>query len=117
MSNGAKGALALVLGLVLIFALAWIVQGNNFFMYKVFAPAQAKVERQVFEQTPSYVKGMVQDLEKAQADYVMQKDPEAKAALASIILHRASGFNLEDPDVPASLRAFISQLKRERGLE
>lgn len=117
MSGYFKGIGTFILCIVALLAIIWLVQGNDFFIYKVFAPARAKVERQVFEQTPSYVKGMVQDLEKAQAEYVAEKDPEARAAMATTILHRAGGFNLEDPDVPASLRAFISKLKRERGLE
>jgi hypothetical protein len=103
-----------LLVVVLGMGLSWVIQGNDFFMYKFFAPKQEAVRRQVFEQTPSYVKGMVQELQNMQFDYVKEKNPEAKTALASIILHRASGFNLNDPDVPADLRAFISKLKQEQ---
>ncbi len=109
-----KYVAAAVAALVLILGLAWVVQGNDFFMYKVFAPQYAKAQRQVFEGTPSYNKGMVQELENMQVDYVKEKDPSAKAALRSVILHRASGYNLNDPDVPADLRDFISQLKQEQ---
>jgi hypothetical protein len=83
-------------------------------MYKFFAPKQEAVRRQVFEQTRSFNQGMIQELENMEADYVKTKDPDAKAALASVILHRASGYNLDDPDVPADLRSFIAKLKQER---
>jgi hypothetical protein len=100
--------------LVIILALGWVIQGNDFFMYKFFAPKQEAVRREVFENTPSYVKGMVQELENMQVEYVREKDPAAKEALASVILHRVSGFNLNDPDVPRDLRQFIEQLKEKQ---
>ena len=105
---------AIVLGIAAILGLTWIVQGNDFFMYKYFAPKYEQTRRQVFEQTRSFNQGMVQELQNMQFEYVKTTDPNAKAALASIILHRASGYNLEDPIVPADLREFIQQLKQER---
>ena len=101
-------------GLVLILGLSWIVTGNDFFLYKFFAPKQEAVRREVFENTPSFTKGMVQELEKMRIDYVSATNPEVKDTLASTILHRVGGFNLNDPDVPSDLRAFIQKLKRER---
>ena len=64
MDEGISGkTVALVLLIVVLVGLGitWLAQGNDFFMYKVFAPRYATVQRQVFEQTPSYVKGMVQE--------------------------------------------------------
>ncbi|MEQ1500155.1 MAG: hypothetical protein ABL917_02135 [Parcubacteria group bacterium] len=95
-------------------AIGWFAQGNEFFLYKVFAPAQESVRRQVFEQSKAYNQGMIQELQNMQFEYVKEKDKDAKAALASIILHRAADYNLEDERVPADLRQFINQLKRER---
>lgn len=100
--------------LAAILAIGWIAQGNEFFLYKVFAPKQAAVERQVFENSRAFNQGMVQELQNMQFDYVKEKDPKAKEALASIILHRAAGYNMEDPVVPADLKSFIEGLKRER---
>ena len=95
-------------------ALGWLTMGNNFFMYKFFAPKQEAVRREVFEQTRSFNQGMVQELQNMQFEYVKTADTNAKSSLASIILHRAAGYNLSDPIVPAELRSFIEQLKRER---
>ena len=103
-----------VVVLVVSMALGWIIQGNDFFMYKFWAPKQEAVRRQVFENTRSFNQGMIQELQNMQFEYTKEKDQNAKAGLASIILHRASGYNLNDPDVPADLRSFITDLKHQQ---
>ena len=109
-----KGIAAGVGVLVAILALSWVLMGNEFFLYKYFAPKQEAVRRQVFEQSRAFNQGMVQELQNMQFEYVKQVDPAAKVALASVILHRASGYNLDDPIVPADLRSFIAKLKQEQ---
>ena len=99
--------------LLAVLALVWIFQGNDFFVYKFFAPRRVEVQRQVFDESRSFNQGMVQELENMRFEYVKTQDSEAKEAMASIILHRASGYNLNDPVVPADLRSFIDELKRE----
>jgi len=101
-----------VIGFLLaILALTWVIQGNDFFMYKFFGLRYEQTRRQIFEQSRAFNQGMIQELENMQFEYE-KASPEHRTALRSIILHRASGYNLNDPDVPASLRAFINQLKR-----
>ena len=109
-----KAIVAGVGAIVVILALGWVVMGNEFFLYQYFAPKQEAVRRQVFETSRAFNQGMVQELQNMQFDYVKTTDPAAKAALASVILHRASGYNLDDPIVPADLRSFIAKLKQER---
>ncbi len=104
-----------VLGfIVLIVVCTWIFQGNEFFLYKVFAPQQEQVRRETFEESRAFNQGMVQELQNMQFEYVKTKDQNQKDALASIILHRAAGYNLNDPAVSPDLRSFIQQLRRER---
>lgn len=100
--------------LVLILVLSWVFMGNEFFLYKYFAPKREAVRREVFEQSRAFNQGMVQELQNMQFEYVKTTDPQAKAALASIILHRASGYNLDDPIVPADLQSFVAKLKQEQ---
>jgi hypothetical protein len=107
----AKGIGAGVLILVLLLGVVWIFQGNDFFMYKVFAPKYEQARREVFEQTKSYNQGMIQELQNMQFQYV-QADKEHKDALASTILHRAADY--DENKLPADLRSFIQQLKSER---
>mgnify|MGYP001612854166 FL=1 len=112
-----KGALS-VLGVVVavvvaITGLAWVVQGNDFFLYKVFAPKYESVRREVFEQSKAYNQGMVQELQNMQFEYV-KASPEHQKALRAIILHRAADYNIDDPRVPADLRQFVAGLRREQ---
>ncbi len=99
-----------LLALVAVLALTWVFQGNDFFLYKAFAPAYEGVRRQVFEQTKSYNQGMVQELQNMQFQY-LNVDKAHQDALASIILHRAADY---DGQLPSDLRSFIDNLKREQ---
>jgi hypothetical protein len=108
--------LAVILVIALLLGLTWIFQGNDFFLYKAFAPKYEQVRRDTFEQSRAFNQGMVQELQNMQFEYQKEKDPNAKKALAPIILHRAAGYNLDDPIVPSDLRTFIEDLKRQQSL-
>jgi len=101
-----------LLAILGILAFTWIIMGNDFFLYKVFAPQREEVRRQVFEETKSYNQGMIQELQNMQFQYVATKDSSAKASLASIILQRAADY--PEDRLPADLRSFIQKLKDER---
>jgi len=105
---------ALVIGLIILFCVMWLVQGNAFFMYKVFAPQVEQVRRETFEQSKAFNQGMIQELQNMQFEYVKATDSQ-KDALASVILHRAADF--DQSKLPSDLRSFIQQLKNERGLK
>lgn len=120
MSNGQDGStrVSRIVGIALLVliglcAAGWLVQGNDFFLYKVFAPRQEQVRRETFEKSKAFNQGMIQELQNMQFQFV-QADTAHKAALADIILHRAADFDLNQPQVPADLRAFIEQLRHER---
>lgn len=104
----AAGAIFLGIGL----GLTWCVQGNDFFLYQAFAPKYEKVRRETFEQSKAYNQGMVQELQNMQFSYIQAK-PEEKAALRSIILHRAADYDVNL--LPLDLHDFIMKLRREQG--
>jgi hypothetical protein len=93
--------------LMLVLGLTWVGQGNDFFLYKVFAPKYEQARRETFEQSKAYNDGMVQEIRAMQYQYV-QADASHKQALASIILHRLAGYPEEN--LPGDLRAFVSTL-------
>ena len=95
----------------LLFGLGWAVAYNDFNMFAFFAPKRAAVERKVFEETKSFNQGTIQELQNMQFEYV-KAAPEAKAALASIILHRAADYPVDK--LPDDLRVFITALRNER---
>jgi hypothetical protein len=101
------------LSLLGILALTWIVQGNDFLLYRTFAPKQEEVRREVFEQTKSYNEGMAQEIRAMQLDYVKAND-EQKKAIASIVLHRVAGYDLTK--LPPDLRAFVRDVGSSQGL-
>ncbi len=94
--------------------LGWAIAGNEFFMFKVFAPKMEQVRRETFEQSKAYNQGMVQELQNMQFQYE-QADSSHKAALGSIILHRAADFDVNK--LPTDLYDFIQKLKnaKEKG--
>lgn len=100
---------ACVLGLIGVLGLTWLIQGNEFFLNKVFAPANERVRRETFEQSKAYRDGMIQELQNMQFEYE-KADEKHKDALASIILHRAAAFP-EDGEMPADLKRFLSKLR------
>ena len=107
--KGMAITIGIVVGfLVVVFGIGWIVQGNDFFMYKFFAPKYEQVRRETFEQTKSYNQGMIQELQNMQFEYI-KADPEHQKALASLILHRAADY--PEDKMPADVRDFIHGLK------
>lgn len=93
------------------FALMWVAQGNDFFIYRFFAPKYEDTRRQVFEQTKSFNQGMIQELQNMQFEYA-KADTAGKAAMSDVILHRAADYDISR--LPIDLRMFIDQLKSER---
>lgn len=82
-------------------------------IYSYFAPRYAKVERNVFENTPSYQIGNVQELHNMQMQYYSTKDPNGKAAIAALILHRADDIPDENT-LPSDLKEFIFGLRQQQ---
>lgn len=116
-SNGKSEVLAVILmclaGVVAFLGLIWVIQGNDFFLYKTFAPKYEQVRRETFEQTKSYNQGMVQNLQKMQFEY-LQATPEKQETLAPIILATVADYDAKK--LPPDLYAFVQGLRRERGL-
>lgn len=99
-----------VIGLCLFLGLIWIIQGNNFFMYKVFGIKYENTRREIFEQSKAYNQGMIQELQNMQFEYI-KANKDQKQALASIILHRSADYDVNK--LPSDLREFITKLKTE----
>jgi len=102
------GLLAIFGLIIFMLALTWVIQGNDFFMYKFFAPKQEAVRREVFENTKSYTQGMIQNLRKMQFEYV-QAQPDQKAALGNIILQQYADY--PDQQLPPDLQVFMANLR------
>lgn len=62
---------------------------------KFFKPRQENIQREVFEQTQSYVHGKIQDLAKYHDEYQRADTQEEKEAIRTIILMRFAEFDAE----------------------
>ena len=101
-----------LVGLFILMGLIWIVQGNDFFMYKFFAPEYANVQREVFENTQSYVESKRQDLVNYRLQYLQAKNDTDRAAIKTTIVMMYANFDeskLQQPE----LREFLKQMKYE----
>jgi len=103
------GFLSLVMVLFVVCCITWVIQGNNFFLYKVFAPAQEQVRRETFEQSKAYNQGVSQDISNFQQQYIQATDSQ-KDALASVIIHRYADYDLSK--LQPGQRSFIEKLRR-----
>lgn len=99
-----KAAVIAVGTLFSILALSWIFTGNDFFLYKYFAPKQEAVRRQVYEQTKSYRQGSVQRLNTL-CSQLKDSDDDHKAMLRDVISQEFAEWS--DDDIPVYLRSCL----------
>lgn len=106
----------IVLGIFLFFVVmligGWIVQGNNFFMYKFFAPKQEEARRQVYEQTHSYKSGSIQRLNTL-CTQIADADEHGKSMLYQVVNQEFADWDIED--VPDYLRSCLSTARAKSG--
>jgi hypothetical protein len=99
------GAAALI-GLL---GITWIAQGDHFFLYQVFAPKYEQVRRNTFEQSRAFNEGMAQELSGMWRDYNHATNDGEKAAIRSLVQHRAAGYDIDNIENP-QLRGFVRQM-------
>lgn len=92
-----------------IYGIGWIVTAGDFWMYKFWAPKQANVERQVFENTQSYVDGKITYLDQLQREYYANQDPDYRRILRDVIVREAD--MIDANKLPVDLRAFVEDVK------
>lgn len=100
-------ALAL-LGLVLLIALAFVMELGGLKWAKFFNPRKENVRREVFEATRSYNESKLQDLAKYRLQYI-KADDEGKAALRSTIRHMFA--NYDKDKLPVELASFLYEIR------
>jgi hypothetical protein len=94
--------------LVVILLLGWIFQGNDFFMYKFFAPKYEQARRQTYEQTKSYRQGSIQRLNEL-CTQVASADNDHKPMLNDVISHEFAEWDVKD--VPDYLQSCLADAR------
>ena len=77
---------------------------------KTVGKAQENANREVFEQTQSYVEGKRQELTKYRLEYMEDKDSTDREAIRRTIL--SSFANFDENKLPADLQQFLDGLKQ-----
>jgi hypothetical protein len=93
MRKGLKVAGAVLLCIVLLFGLGWAVQGNSFFIFKVFNPKIEQVRRNTFEQSRAFNEGQMQHLASIQAQFATAT-PEQQKALAQLVMQNYAAYDV-----------------------
>jgi hypothetical protein len=109
MGDGIKIVGGVFAAIVVVLALSWVFTGNDFFLYKFFAPRQEAVRRQVFEETKSYNQGMIQELENMMVQY-SSADKTGKDTICSVVRHRTADFPRDR--IPGHLLGFVNGCTR-----
>ena len=97
---------------ILLLVVVWILDANDLAHYAVFAPRPEAIRRHTFEQSKAYNQGMVQNMEHEHLEYIRDKNPEERAAIASIVLHDAADY--PEDQLPTDLTTWIDQLRSEQ---
>jgi len=100
------GAGIVILVLVVIFALTYTKLGFRRF----FGPKFQNVEREIFDETKSYVHGKNQDLARYYRQYTMSKDEDERSKIAGFIRLEFGEFpakNINDQ----TLRSFLIRIR------
>lgn len=101
---------------IVILGVIWLVQGNDFFLAKVFAPRMEQIRRETFEQSKAYNEGVAQELRRQQLEYINPRlTVDQKKAIGSVILHQTAGY--DTTKLPPDLQQFLNQIKQDQGVQ
>jgi cytochrome c-type biogenesis protein CcmH/NrfG len=98
-----------LLGVVALLGLSWGATANSFELFRVFAPRQEAVRRQVFKQSQAYNDGMANQLADLQREYANATDTAHKLLLLSSIYHRYAAF--DDATLPPDGQMFLASVR------
>ena len=80
--------------LIVLIGLNFVFGWTDVYFTKTVGKAKQNDQREVFEETQSYVEGKRQFLNKEREEYKREKDPQSKEAIRQSILHEMANFDL-----------------------
>jgi hypothetical protein len=110
MKNALAATAACLLAIVAGIGIAWIVQGNDFFLRAYFAPKYEAVRRETVIQSQAYSEATTRRLHDLRRQYTQARSDDEKAAIKAMAIHEASAFDANR--LPPDLRLFLAQLNR-----
>ena len=98
-----------IFAVILLCTIGFWVRWCNLQQEEYFAPKEQDVKRKVFKRTKSFNEAKAQDLTKYRLEYLREKDPAAKEAIASTI--RLSFADYDPADIEnADLADFLRRI-------
>jgi hypothetical protein len=108
MRDIALAIVGIILAFFLILAMGTVGGLWNFQMFSYFAPKVVAVDNKVFHESQQYNDGMANQLAQLHLQYVQAKDPDTKAAIASLVRHQFGGYDRSR--LPLDLQSFYNQI-------
>ena len=106
MKNVAVVIVGVLLAIAAVIALGFGALGWRSY----FEPKHAEIDRQVFEQTPSFVHGKTQHLSRLRLEYERADTDASKESLRTLILSEAAAVDYDL--LPTNLRTFLYTLQK-----
>jgi len=104
----------IIIGILLLIVIVFVLGvGFRFINLKIesyFAPKEQTVQRNVFEQTKSYVHGTIQDIAKYYEEYNKAKSEDEKQIIANVIKQRFAEFDANNIN-SLQLRSWFIQIR------
>jgi hypothetical protein len=100
----------IILLIATLLGLTWAGAYHDVIFRSVFAPKYEQIRRDTYVQSESHVRGTIIDLQKQQIEYLKEKDPATKEALASVI--RQTATQVSSNLLPSDLRSFVFSLNQ-----
>lgn len=109
---GTRAIVFSIIGVILgILALTWVVQGNEFFLLRVFGAPMENARYHAFKESQPYRDGLVSNLHNLQSQYV-QADAAHQSALGGVILSTLG--DSDESKLPPDLQQFIAKLRQDQ---
>jgi hypothetical protein len=105
-----KIALSVIAGIIVVFGLVFLIGYTNVFYTHTVGKAQQNANREVFEQTQSYIEGKRQELVKLHHEWV-KSDADGKKDIEATIRVSFANFNQDniiDPDMHSFLHSIMN---------
>lgn len=104
-----NGFLYSIIGMLLLFALGFGANYLGLISLEFFGTRKANIERKIFDNSNSQVKGTIKALSTYRMEYKMSKDADHRAALKQMMILEYDSMERKDL-IPYNLTAFILAL-------
>lgn len=102
MGKAIAGGIAI---LVILFGIGWAIQGNDFFLYKTFAPKYEEVRRETFEESQAHIEGKINTLTRLRLEF-QTGEVSHRCALRAVVIQEAATAK----HLPESLQTWVDSL-------